>query len=149
LTALPETKIETDAEIYLPDQYVNEPQHKVDIYRRLAGARNVDEVEKIRDEVLDRFGRPPRSAVNLFEATAVKVSAAALEIEKVRLRNGRANLFFTADKKLTRAEVEAFRRAVDQPMEFSLLGNPRIDLDLAQVSAEERLAYLRGVLGKV
>jgi len=149
LTALPETKIESDAEIYLPDQYVNDPQHKVDIYRRLAGARNVDEVEKIRDEVLDRFGRLPLSGQNLFEAAAVKVSASALEIEKVRLRNGRANLFFTEDKKLTRAEVEAFRRAVDQPMEFSLLGNPRIDLDLGQIAPDDRLAYLRSVLGRV
>jgi transcription-repair coupling factor (superfamily II helicase) len=146
---LPETKLETDIELHLPDDYINDKQHKVDIYRRLAGSRTLDEVESIREEVIDRFGRPPVSAVNLFEATAVKVSAAALEIEKVKVRHGQANLFFKEDKQLSRSEVEAFRRATDQPMEFSLIGHPRIDLDLGQLSVNDRLAYLRSVLGKV
>jgi len=33
--------------------------------------------------------------VNLFEATAVKVAAAALEIERVKVRFGMVNLFFS------------------------------------------------------
>ncbi|MEW5796332.1 MAG: transcription-repair coupling factor [Candidatus Zixiibacteriota bacterium] len=146
---LPETRLETDIEIYLPDTYVNDNEHKVDIYRRLAGSRTLDDVEKIREEVIDRFGRPPVSAVNLFEATAVKVAASALEIERVKIRFGMVNLFFTKERKLTRQEVENFRRATDKPLQFSLIGDPRIDLDLSQVAEHERLAYLRSVLGRV
>ncbi|MCX6834404.1 MAG: helicase-related protein, partial [candidate division Zixibacteria bacterium] len=149
LTRLPETRLESDIEIYLPDTYVNDNQHKVDIYRRLAGSRTLEDVEKIREEVVDRFGRPPVSAVNLFEATAVKVSAAALEIERVKIKFGLVNLFFTEDRRLTRPEVENFRRATDQPMQFSLIGDPRIDLDLCQVAENDRLAYLRAVLGRI
>jgi len=146
---LPETRLESDIEIYLPDTYVNDNQHKVDIYRRLAGSRTLDDVEGIREEVIDRFGRPPVSSVNLFEATAVKVSAAMLEIERVKIRAGRVNLFFTEGRQLTRHEVESFRRATDKPLQFSLVGHPRIDLDLSQIAADDRLAYLRAVLGRV
>jgi transcription-repair coupling factor (superfamily II helicase) len=146
---LPETRLECDIEVYLPDTYVNDNEHKVDIYRRLAGSRTLEDVEKIRDEVMDRFGRPPASAVNLFEATAVKVSAAALEIERVKMRFGLANLFFTEDRKLTRQEVENFRKATDKPLQFSLIGDPRVDIDLSQIAENERLAYLRAVLGRV
>jgi len=149
LTRLPETRLESDIEIYLSDTYVNDNQHKVDIYRRLAGSRTLEDVEKIREEVVDRFGRPPVSAVNLFEATAVKVSAAALEIERVKIKFGLVNLFFTEDRRLTRPEVENFRRATDQPLQFSLIGDPRIDLDLSQIAENDRLAYLRAVLGRV
>jgi transcription-repair coupling factor (superfamily II helicase) len=149
LTRLPETRLESDIEIYLSDTYVNDNQHKVDIYRRLAGSRTLEDVEKIREEVVDRFGRPPVSALNLFEATAVKVSAAALEIERVKIKFGLVNLFFTEDRRLTRPEVENFRRATDQPLQFSLIGDPRIDLDLCQVAENDRLAYLRAVLGRV
>jgi transcription-repair coupling factor (superfamily II helicase) len=146
---LPETKLEIDVETYLSDDYINDRQHKVDVYRRLADARNLDEVEKIRDEVTDRFGRMPQSAVYLFDATAVKISASMLDIEKVKMRRGRVNLFFTEDRKLTRPEIEAIRRATDQPMEFSLFDHPRIDIDLSQLNEKERLVHLRGVLGKV
>ncbi len=149
VTALPETKLETDIETYLPDDYVNDRQQKVDIYRRLADARNLDEVEKIREEIADRFGRPPLSATCLFDATAVKIAASILEIEKVKIRSGIANLFFSEDRKLTRNEVEAFRRGTPYPMEFSLLGAARIMIDLTHVPEADRLSHLRGVMGKV
>ncbi|HOP06089.1 MAG TPA: transcription-repair coupling factor [candidate division Zixibacteria bacterium] len=146
---LPEVKMELDAELHLSDRYINDRHQKVDIYRRLADCTTLDAVEKLRDEVRDRFGRLPRSADNLFDAAAVKVSAAVLEMEKVKLKRGMANLFFKPDRKLERREVEALRKATDQPMEFSLIGHPQVMIDLSSVNAEQRLSYLRGVLGKI
>ena len=72
-----------------------------------------------------------------------------LEIEKVKIRFGLANLFFTEDRKLTRTEVESFRKATDKPLQFSLIGDPRVDIDLSQIAETDRLAYLRAVLGRV
>ncbi len=149
LPRLPEARLEMDIEIHLPDDYVNDRQQKVDIYRRLADCRTLDQVEKTRDEIIDRFGSLPPSAVNLFDAAAVKIEAARLEVEKVRLRQGVVDLSFVEDRKLTRDEVESFRKATDRPMEFSLAGPFRITLDLGQINESQRLSYLRGVLGKV
>ena len=149
IVRLPDTKLEMNIEIYLPDNYVNDNQHKVDIYRRLADSVNLDTVEKIRDEITDRFGRPPQSAVNLIEAAAVKILAAMLGMEKVVIRNGRVTLVFDNERQLTRAEVEAFRRATDQPLEFSLFNQTQIMIDLSQIKENDRLAYLRGILAKV
>lgn len=146
---LPETKMELDIETHLSDHYVNDRHQKVDIYRRLADATNLDQVEKLRDEVADRFGRMPLSAANLFDAAAAKISAAMLEMEKVKLKGTRANVFFIEGRQLTRAEVEAFRRATDQPMEFGLVGRAQITIDLGQIRDVDRLAYLKGVLGKI
>ncbi len=149
LQRLPDTKLETPYEIHLPETYVNDNQHKVDIYRRLADCRNLDQVEKIRDEVTDRFGKPPKSAENAFDASAVKISAALLELEKVSFKQDKVHLFFEEDRKLQRREVEAFRKATDRPMEFSLIGHPRVTIDLKDVPKEQRLLELRGILSKV
>ncbi len=146
---LPETKLELDVETHLSDQYVNDRHQKVDIYRRLADATNLDQVEQLRDEVTDRFGRMPQAATNLFDAAAAKISAAMLELEKVKLRGTRANLFFIEGRQLTRAEVEGFRRATDQPMEFGLVGRAQITIDLGQIRDVDRLSYLKGVLAKI
>jgi transcription-repair coupling factor (superfamily II helicase) len=146
---LPDTKLELDIETHLAETYVNDNQHKVDIYRRLADARTLDEVEKIRDEVADRFGRPPQSATNLFDAAAVKIAASILELEKVTLKSTKATLLFRRDRKLTRPEVEALRGGTEAPMEFLLQGQSRIVIELSQIAENDRLPHLRGVLSKV
>jgi len=145
----PDTKLETDIEMFLPNEYVNNRQQKVDIYRRLADSRTLDEVEKIRDEVIDRFGRMPQSAVNLFDGTAVKISASMLEMEKVKIRRGMVNLFFKEGRSLKRSEVDALGKATDCPLEFSLTGNAQVIVDMTGVSENDRLSFLRGVLGKL
>jgi len=80
--------------------------------------------------------------------TQVNELVEMLGLEKVTMRSGRVNLFFEEQHRLSRSEVESLRKATDQPMEFSLLGHPRITLDLGQVNQHQRLAYLRGVLSK-
>ena len=149
LTALPETRLEMDIEIYLPDDYIGDNAQKVEIYRRLADSRSLETVEEIRDEITDRFGSPPPSAVNLFDATAVKILAATQEMERVKIRQGMVRLHYVTERKLTRPEVESYRRATDRPLEFALVGDPVISIDLGQINEHERLAYLRGVLGKL
>ncbi len=142
----PDTKLEVDLELHLPDQYVSDRHQKVDIYRRLADSRTLEQVEKIRDEVTDRFGVQPQSAVNLFDATAVKILAAGIQVEKLKMHGGRVNLFLEEGKQLTRRTVEGLRKATDCPMEFSLIGRVQVMLDLGKVSERERLPYLRKVL---
>lgn len=149
LAELPETKLELNVETHIPDAYVNDSQQKVDVYRRIADCRSLHDLEHIREEVEDRFGRLPESTVQLFDAAAVKIAAAIVGIEKVKLRSGKANLFFAESHQLTRHQVESFRKATDCPMEFSLVGHPRIDLDLGPINSHERLQYLRAVLSRV
>ena len=146
---LPETKIELDAEYFLPDQYINDRQQKVDIYRRLADSRTLADVEKLRDEITDRFGKMPQQATNLVEAAAVKVLAALKQVEKVSMKRAKVNIFFAEERTITRAEVEAFRKATDQPLEFSLTGRSQVILNLMQIKESDRLAYLRGVMAKI
>ncbi len=145
----PDTKLECDIEMYLDNNYVNNRQQKVDIYRRLADARQLSEVETIRDEVADRFGKLPQSAIDLFDGAAVKISASLLEIEKVKMRSGVVNLFFEEGRMLKREEVEALRKATDCPMEFSLTGNIQIIIDMSKTEKNHRLSDLRGILNKV
>jgi transcription-repair coupling factor (superfamily II helicase) len=146
---VPDTRLELDLETHLAEQYVNDNQHKVDIYRRLADSRTLDEVERIREEVTDRFGRPPQSAVYLFDATAVKIAASLLDLEKLTLKAGKATLYFAMHRKLTRPEVEALRGGTNEPMEFLLQGQPRIVMDLSRIPESDQLPHIRGVLSKV
>jgi len=130
----------------LSDNYVNDRQQKVDLYRRLADSRTLDDVEKIRDEITDRFGRMPQEAVNLIDGTALKVAASVLEVEKIKFRSGRAVIQFAETKKLTRKEVESLRQASDAPMEFRFADKNEVMIDLGAVNSNDRLVYLKKIL---
>jgi len=146
---LPDTKVETDIVMHLSDNYVNDRQQKVDLYRRLADSRTLDDVEKIRDEISDRFGRMPPEAVNLLDGAALKVAASVLEVEKIRFRSGRAVILFSETKKLSRKEIESIRAASDCPMEFSFAGKNEVIIDLGVVRLEDRLNYLKRVFSSI
>ena len=145
----PDTKLEIDIEILIPDYYIDIHQQKVEIYQRIAGARTLDEVERIRNDMEDRFGRAPAEVNNLFEAAAVRISAWAHEIEKVRLRRGRGELIFGDGKKWERREIENWRRVIEYPVEFSMTAVVSMRIDLSRLAKDRRLGYLRAVLNRV
>ena len=146
---LPETKIETQLELLLPTFYIPDNQQKVEIYRRIADCRTLDDVEHIRDEVADRFGRLPQSATNLFDASAVKVAAARLLIEKVAFNREKVHLLFEAGRQLRRSEIESIRKATELPLEFSIIDTPKISIGLSGIPKDQLLPTVRGILGKI
>ena len=46
---------------YIPNEY-----QKLDIYKRIAGIENQEEYEDMLEELMDRFGEPPKSVQNLL-----------------------------------------------------------------------------------
>ncbi len=146
---LPETKMEMDIETYLSDDYVTDRQQKVDLYRRLSDSRTLDDVEKLRDEMIDRFGRPPQSAMNLFDAGAVRILSASFGLERLKLKNSVCKLYLDENKQLTRGHVEAFHSSTTQPIEFSILERSQITIDLNSLDERDHLPHLRQILDKV
>ncbi len=145
----PDTKLESDLDMLIPDFYININQQKVEIYQKIGGARTLQEIENIRDDVEDRFGHLPEEAASLFEAAAVRISAWSQEIVKVRMRGGKVEFIFKEGRKFDRKGIENWRKAVEFPLEFSLGGSPVIKIDLSQIPKRERLPYLRAILNRV
>ena len=72
----PEREIQIDLPLdaYLPEDYVPELNQRIDLYRRLAAVRDQRVAEELREELMDRFGKPlPTPTDNLFRLIAVKL----------------------------------------------------------------------------
>jgi transcription-repair coupling factor (superfamily II helicase) len=72
----------------LPEEYVADVSQRLVLYKRLSSARDENEVELIRDELLDRFGRLPGEAENLLEVIRLKISARRLGIVRIETLRG-------------------------------------------------------------
>src|SRR5439155_9043540 len=88
----PEPRLLTDWSAYLPDDYVPDEHEKLNLYRRHAETRDLDELDDLVLEVLDRFGQLPPPAIALFELRRLRVLGAGSEVESLRVFHDVAEL---------------------------------------------------------
>jgi transcription-repair coupling factor (superfamily II helicase) len=78
-----ECKIELPINAHLSEEYVPGERLRLDLYRRLADVRNSDDVNSIREEMVDRFGELPTEALTLLEVAELRAYAKSLGIREV------------------------------------------------------------------
>jgi transcription-repair coupling factor (superfamily II helicase) len=82
-------RLDVNVDAYIPTDYVPYEQAKIDIHRRLAGAVEVADVERLREELEDRFGPVPEPLQNLL----------ALQIARIKFgQAGARNVSFRGDR---------------------------------------------------
>jgi transcription-repair coupling factor (superfamily II helicase) len=99
----------------LPENYVTEPQHRIEIYRKLAQAADKAALENLSKELRDRFGPLPPPVELLLTVGELKIlasekSVTAIEVEEDKLKITRHNDFITLGGKfprLTKKEAKA------------------------------------------
>lgn len=79
----PEPVIDLNVDAYVSDDYVADPQQKVEVYKRVAGLKTVDEVVDFQEELEDRFGPVPPPVRNLLAVAKLRVLAKELGVEAI------------------------------------------------------------------
>lgn len=95
-----DTLVDLEVDAYIPSEYIVNEIQKLDIYKRIAGIENEDEYNDIREELLDRFGRVPKSAENLLKISMIRVKAHSLYITEIRGKDGKISFTVKKDAKL-------------------------------------------------
>ena len=70
-----DTSIDIDIDAYIPMGYIPNEMQKLDIYKRIAGIETADESEEMLEELIDRFGEPPKAVLNLLAIARLKALA--------------------------------------------------------------------------
>ena len=87
---LPEpVRLDVNVDAYVPADYIPYEQAKVDVHRRIAGARDVGELEELRAELADRFGDPPEPLENLITLQQARIKLGEAGARAVSFRQGR------------------------------------------------------------
>jgi transcription-repair coupling factor (superfamily II helicase) len=97
---LPECRIETRLPAFLPDDYVDDQNERMAIYKRLARLEVPEDADELENEIVDRFGTLPKEAMYLIELTKMKLRAMQLGIGLIQFRPGRVVAEFLPGKSL-------------------------------------------------
>ena len=84
-----EKKIETEcaADLTLnaniPERYVTSPEQRMDLYRRIAAIRTNDDASDLMDEMIDRYGEPPKPVLALLDVALLRSAAAKAGVSDI------------------------------------------------------------------
>ena len=82
-------RLDVNVDAYVPADYIPYEQAKVDVHRRIAGAREVADLMQLRDELEDRFGELPDPLKNLIALQQARIKLGQAGARAVTFRNGR------------------------------------------------------------
>jgi transcription-repair coupling factor (superfamily II helicase) len=86
--------IDTDLEILIPDDYVENITERLSLYSRLDNSDSEEELLKMEEELKDRFGELPSQVQDLFITVRCRKLAVQLGFEKMSLKNDILRCFF-------------------------------------------------------
>ncbi len=102
--SLSDTTIEVDVDAYLPDDYIDDAGHKLDVYRRLPFIEDQVAMIDMLDELIDRFGEPPQAVVLLLKLAMLRGMCRRLGIKAVNARALEVKMIF-AEQSIIRPEA--------------------------------------------
>ena len=126
------TTIDIPADAYIPSDYIGSENQKMDLYKRIAGIETQEEAEEMTDELIDRFGDPPESAVNLIRIARLRVLAHEVYLTEVAAKEKAITFRFYDRAKINPAEIPEFLSRYDGNLQF------RGGVDAPQFIYEER-----------
>ncbi len=109
--------IDTDIEMYFPDQYVPSDSERMLLYRELdnmASRHDLEaQLEAYRSRLRDRFGEIPQVAEELIRVVPLRVLGRQLGVEKLMLKQQKMYLYFVSNPNSPYYQSEAFGRVIE------------------------------------
>ena len=90
--------IETDLALLIPNDYVENVTERMTLYKRLSSVNHREEVEKFKNELIDRFGSIPDRVKNLLKSIELRLVAEKINCDKIILKQ--RNMILTFNKKI-------------------------------------------------
>jgi transcription-repair coupling factor (superfamily II helicase) len=140
-----ECQIDTDLQAIFPEEYIADESLRVNLYKRLASIRAIQQVDDFEMELKDRFGLLPKEAQNLMKMTQMKIIGQEKGFKRIVIHKNRLNVIFHEKHMLGYSSQEQFsqylRSIIDSikiPFQFHQKKEFGIQL---QIPESDTLAY--------
>ena len=139
-----ETRINLPVEAYLPDDYVPDSRQKVSVYKKIAGLKDQEALNELREELKDRYGAIPEPAEMLLEIADIKQLSQHLGITAIVA--GKEQVKVTFDERKPRINVKKFVEIVHQNKNLQLQPPAQVKIRMPGVTGANVLTELQQTL---
>ncbi len=113
-----DTAIDVDIDAYIPVHYIPNELQKLDVYKRIAAIENEEEKDEMLEELLDRFGEPPKSVQNLLLLAQYKAQAHGRYFTEVSQKGEEIKFVLFERAKIHPAKIPDFVQLYGGKMKF-------------------------------
>ena len=107
--ATPDCTADLNVTANIDPEYVKRGEERMDLYRRMAAIRNQEDAEDLLDEIVDRYGDPPKGVMNLIDIALLRARARNVAIKDIRQKA--AEVLFT----LAELDLENISKLCSEP----------------------------------
>lgn len=104
--------IETDNEMFIPDEYVVSSAERLVLYKELDDLKDETEIDSFRERLTDRFGQVPKEVEELFDGLRLRKLSQQLGFEKIIQKRGVMKCIFTENQDSPLYQSEVFNRII-------------------------------------
>ncbi|MBP9713097.1 MAG: transcription-repair coupling factor [Sterolibacterium sp.] len=138
--------IDLNAPALLPDAYAPDVHERLTLYKRLANAENLDDVQALQEELIDRFGELPPQAQALLETHRLRIAARPLGILKVEAGLHAIQLHFSAHAPIDPVHLI---KLIQQDRHLKFAGPEKLHWKRESPTLRERVGAVRELLKKL
>lgn len=134
------TEVELKITALIPEDYLPDIHIRLTFYKRIASAKNSDDLEDIQVEMIDRFGLLPTQIKNLFSLAELKLAAESLGIRKIEWGSGNARIDFDVQPKIDLTNL--LNLVQKQPNLYQLEGACALKIKMSHTQADEKIKLM-------
>ncbi|NTV96150.1 MAG: transcription-repair coupling factor, partial [Thiobacillus sp.] len=127
----------------LPEDYCSDVHERLVLYKRLANCADADDLRRLEEELIDRFGLPPGPARTLIETHRLRLDTEALGIVKLDAADKAISIQFKTNPPIDPARLI---KLIQTRREYKLAGQDKVRVEKASEGLEARLALVRASL---
>ena len=113
-----ETTLELNVDAFIPPAYIPNEFQKLDIYKRIAVIENREESEEMMEELIDRFGEPPKSVENLLTIARLRAKAHTCYYTEIKEISDKIKFVFYYLAKINPANIMAMADKYEGALKF-------------------------------
>lgn len=137
-------EVELHVPSLIPEDYLPDVHTRLTLYKRISGARDVEELRELQVEMIDRFGLLPDAAKHLFAVAELKQRATELGIRKLDLGEKGGRVQFVEKPNVDPMAI--IRLIQGQPKLYRMDGPDKLRMTLDLPDASSRILAARGIL---
>ena len=85
--------VDISIDAFIPENYIENLSQRLDVYKKIASVQNKEDSSDVIDELIDRYGDPPKSVMGLINVALTRNAASAMKISEITQRKNNV-LFF-------------------------------------------------------
>jgi len=122
-----ETVIDLKVNAGIPEDYIDDPAVRLSIYRRVASVKDINALDRLREELKDRFGTPGDSTDRLLDIMELRILSSKLMITSIKRTAGRIQIIFSSETPLRSESLFALQEKRKGRIKFLPEGGVELD----------------------